>query len=175
MPITPFHFGPGAIIKELIPKTFSFTLFCYSQVVTDLESGYHLLRHRYPIHTFFHTLVGATIVGLFCAITGKPLMSWLIRCYRERTPEKLKRLWGNENSVMSWKTALVTAYIGTYSHVLMDAIMHPDLKPFWPFSDANPMLDLIDIGFLHLGCLALGILGTILWVIRSLRYNPTQV
>jgi len=48
MPLTPFHFGPAAAIKAIAPAHFSFTVFCYSQVVIDLETGFHLLRGEYP-------------------------------------------------------------------------------------------------------------------------------
>lgn len=45
MPVTTFHFGPGALLKALVPRWISLTAFVISQVVVDLESGYHLLRH----------------------------------------------------------------------------------------------------------------------------------
>jgi hypothetical protein len=35
MPFNPFHFGPGAAIKAVIPAQFSLVEFCYAQVVTD--------------------------------------------------------------------------------------------------------------------------------------------
>ena len=37
MPITPFHFGPGAAVKAVAPRHFSFTVFAFSQVMIDLE------------------------------------------------------------------------------------------------------------------------------------------
>jgi len=42
MPFTPFHFGPAAALKAAAPAHFSFMVFCYAQVVTDLESGFYL-------------------------------------------------------------------------------------------------------------------------------------
>ena len=55
MPVTPFHFGPGAAVKAAIPRHFSFTVFCFAQVVTDCETAYHMLRHEYPLHRWMHT------------------------------------------------------------------------------------------------------------------------
>jgi len=81
MPFTPLHFGPGAAIKAAIPTHFSFTVFCYAQVVTDLEPGYFLLRGEYPVHRFFHTYLGATLVGAFCTLTGRPLCEWFLRVW----------------------------------------------------------------------------------------------
>ena len=37
MPITPFHFGPGALIKAAVPDHFSWTVFALANVVIDLE------------------------------------------------------------------------------------------------------------------------------------------
>jgi hypothetical protein len=67
MPFTPFHFGSGAAIKAVLPGRFSFVVFCQAQLITDLESAYHLVRGDYPVHRFFHTYLGATFVALVCA------------------------------------------------------------------------------------------------------------
>ena len=37
MPITPFHFGPGALVKVIVPKHFSWTIFALSNILIDLE------------------------------------------------------------------------------------------------------------------------------------------
>ena len=64
MPVTTFHFGPGALLKALVPRWISLTAFVISQVVIDLESGYHLLRQEWPIHRHLHSLVLAGVAGL---------------------------------------------------------------------------------------------------------------
>ena len=55
MPATPFHFGPGLLIKAVAPHQFSVAAYSVAQVVIDLESGYHLLRGDYPVHRQAHT------------------------------------------------------------------------------------------------------------------------
>ncbi len=82
MPFTPAHFGPGAAIKAVVPAHFSFAVFCYSQIVTDLEPAYFLLRGEYPVHRFFHTYPGAVLVGTFCAITGRPICQYFMNAVR---------------------------------------------------------------------------------------------
>jgi membrane-bound metal-dependent hydrolase YbcI (DUF457 family) len=141
MPFTAFHFGPGAAIKTVIPAHFNFTVFCVAQVVTDLEPAYYLFRGEYPVHRFFHTCVGATVVGSFCALAGRPLLQYFTSA---RIP--LRSAW-------------FAALIGTYSHVFLDSIMHPDMVPFRPFTTVNPMLHLMDVGLLHVLCVVLGVLG----------------
>ena len=35
MPITPFHLGPGALVKSIVPRCFSFTVFAISQAFSQ--------------------------------------------------------------------------------------------------------------------------------------------
>lgn len=57
----------------------------------------------------------------------------------------------------------ISAVIGTFSHVLLDALMHGDLAPFAPFSLANPWLGLLSVTQLHWFCLIAGLIGITLW------------
>ena len=50
MPATPFHLGPGLLIKAAAPRQFSMAAYSLAQVVIDVESGYYLLRGEYPVH-----------------------------------------------------------------------------------------------------------------------------
>ena len=60
------------------------------------------------------------------------------------------------------------AAFGVYSHVFLDSIMHSDVKPFAPFSEANPLLQSISVAELHIGCVIAGVFGLMalftLWV-----------
>ncbi len=156
MPFTPFHFGPGAAIKAVLPAHFSFAVFCYSQVVTDLEPAYFMLRGEYPIHRFLHTYPGAALVGVFCAITGRPICLYFMNAVhsnRARPP---------------WHAVFAGALLGTLTHVLLDSIMHPDVAPLAPWTSANPMLNLIPLPVLYITCLVLG-LALALPLIRKRR------
>lgn len=174
MPFTPFHFGPAAALKAMAPARFSFTVFCYSQVVTDLESGFHLLLGEYPVHRFFHTFLGATMVGFGCAITGRPICQAALRLWRRGAPAASAGLLGGADRI-SWRVAFLSAFVGTYSHVFLDSIMHRDILPFGPFSGANPMLHLVSVSALHLGCLALGVFGVVVLPFRKYRGGPPRV
>jgi hypothetical protein len=152
VPFTPFHFGPGAALKAAMQSRFSLTVFCYSQVVIDLETGCYLLRGEYPVHRFFHTYVGATLVGLVCALTGRPICQFALRAL-------------GGSVTIPWSLAFTSALIGTYSHVFLDSIMHPDVAPFRPFTAVNPTLDLVSVPLLHLLCVVLGVVGVLGYVI----------
>ncbi|HXT42130.1 MAG TPA: DUF4184 domain-containing protein [Candidatus Angelobacter sp.] len=168
MPFTPFHFGPGAALKAAIPKQFSFALFCFTQCVTDLESGYHLARGEYPVHRLFHTYAGATVVGLCCAVAGRPVCKAGLSVWRAIPRAPFKALIG-DGAGISWSSAFLTSMISTYSHVFLDSIMHGDLAPFSPFSVSNPFLHLISVQSLHLLCVTLGVIGTAILLRRRNR------
>lgn len=67
MPITPFHFGPGAALHAGAPRHVSFLAFFSANVLIDLESFINFTYGFEPVHAFFHTYVGASIVVAFIA------------------------------------------------------------------------------------------------------------
>src|SRR5262245_37457246 len=73
MPFTPFHFGPGALLKGAAPRKVSLTAFVATNVCIDCETAFHLLRHDWPVHRQAHSLLGGTAVGL--AVAGALALS----------------------------------------------------------------------------------------------------
>ena len=154
MPFTPFHFGPGALVHSAAPKHISFLAFCGANVLVDVEPLYFMLTHQWPIHRFFHTYVGATVaaaivVGVFTLV-------------RKLTPQ------------LSIRAVAVGAILGTYSHVVLDSLMHADLHPFAPFSDRNPLLGAVFLNTLHGFCLLAGVVGTLMVGVRYWRRNQAK-
>ena len=155
MPFTPFHFGPGALVHSAAPKYVSFLAFCGANVLVDVEPLYFMLTHQYPIHRFFHTYVGATIaagivVGLFVLV--------------RRVAPRLLDLFGLHN--LSVRAVALGAVAGTYSHVVLDSLMHADMQPFAPFSDANPLLGAVFLNTLHGFCVLAGLVGGVVLALR---------
>jgi membrane-bound metal-dependent hydrolase YbcI (DUF457 family) len=66
--------------------------------------------------------------------------------------------------------------LGSYSHIVLDSVMHRDMAPLAPFSSANALLGVITLGQLHLVCLALGVLGIaglgVRWLLAEDRSPP---
>jgi hypothetical protein len=149
-------------MKAAAPAYFSFPLFCYSQFVTDLEPGYNLLTGRYPVHRFFHTFVGATAVAAFCALTGKPLCELFLRIWQSPSFARLNKVFGDDGVTISWPTAFITALLGTYSHVILDGIVHGDARPFGPFSMDNPFYEILSLRSVQILCIELGVIGVLL-------------
>lgn len=158
MPFTPFHLGPGAATKALSGRHFSFMLFGFAQVAMDIEPLLRILRGDAVLHGFTHTYVGASLVAIAVFAVGRPCCQWALRLWNLSTKPKYLR-WLQIEPVIPPSAAVSGAFIGTYSHVLLDSIMHADMQPWYPFSTDNGLLYAIPAGWLHIICLILGVVG----------------
>jgi membrane-bound metal-dependent hydrolase YbcI (DUF457 family) len=159
MPITPFHFGPGAALHAMAPRHVSFIAFCGANVLIDVESLHNMVTRQEQVHAFFHTYVGATLVA---AATIALLMAslWIARQVRLPNPWRWQQLGA--------MPITVGAAAGAYSHVLLDSVMHADITPLMPFSASNVLLGWVSLSTLHWFCLASGAFALVLMGIRRL-------
>ena len=155
MPFTPIHLGPGLAFKALGGRHFSFMVFGGSQVLMDIEPLIGILQSKPILHGVTHTLLGALIIGGAGGIIGRPISSAVLRLLKIPHPS------------FTWIAAFTGAYIGTFSHVLLDSIMHSDMSPWWPFSSGNQLLRVISVDQLHVACLVAGIAGIIVIAIKA--------
>jgi membrane-bound metal-dependent hydrolase YbcI (DUF457 family) len=146
VPVTPFHFGVGLAAKGASPPRVSLLIFCATQIAIDCESGYHLWRGDYPIHRTLHTFLGATALCVAVALVLKRALP---------------------SARISTRTALLSAALGVLGHVIPDAIMHDDVRPFAPLTDENPFFGLVSLSALHLALVVAGVLGAVLWTVRD--------
>jgi len=151
VPFTPFHLGPGALFKGIGGERFSFMVFGGSQVLMDIEPAYRMIVQDPIIHGWTHTLAGAAAIGLIATISGKPVSEFVLRLLRYPRPSML------------WSASVAGAFAGTFSHIFFDAIMHSDMMPWSPLSESNRILGLVSIGSLHITCVLLGLVGTVLF------------
>ena len=161
MPITPLHLGPGAVFKAIGGRRFSFVVFGLAQVAMDLEAIGRFLGGSYVLHGPVHSLLGATVMGIVVVVVGKPLGERLIRLWNWRL-SPTQRDWLSVEPRLTWTGTAVGAFLGTYSHVLFDSIMHPDVRPMYPFGGGNYLVGIISVGELHVLCLALGVIGVLI-------------
>ena len=169
MPFTPFHFGPGLALKGVAAPLFSWSAFVASQVLIDCETLYYLVHQEYPAHRFFHSFLGATAAGLVAAI----LCLVIVRASAVGFPPFVAPLVISSSTVRGEFSSLgvfVGGLAGGLSHPFLDGIMHPDVRPFMPWSDHNPFLGLIGVAPLHLACIAAALFGAVcvtLWKGKS--------
>ena len=165
MPATPFHFGPGLLIKAAAPHQFSVAAYSVAQVVIDIESGYHLLRGDYPVHRQAHTFFLGGLIGLLCGLIVSRVGRWLARP-RDIVPEAL----GAEYRL---PIAVMSGVFGGVFHSVLDGIMHADMHPLRPFSEANPLYGVVSVRALYLFCIVTGLLGAAIllaWERRPRRF-----
>ena len=151
----PLHMGPGILIKALLQGNFSLMVFGWAQIVMDIQPLFVLITGDGHLHGFSHTYIGATLLAIFSALSGK---------YLSEIGLKILGLSDKSNPVnIAWWVAFVSAFIGTYSHVVLDSIMHSDVEPFYPLSQENSLYGLITVDELHQLCLFSALVGAIIY------------
>ena len=151
MPFTPFHMGPGMLIKSLLHGSFSLMIFGWSQILMDLQPLFAMITNEDKLHGFSHTFLGASFIAIIAVLTGKHLSEFGLRItgYSNR----------NKPIKIIWFVAFFSAFIGTYSHVVLDAIMHSDVDPYYPFNMTNNFLSILPVQLLHEFCIYSGVIG----------------
>lgn len=162
MPITLFHFGPGALINAAAPRDVSWTMFALANIAIDLEPILFFLVTGDPIHPYLHTLTGATLLALVCGTVGRPLCELWLRGWNRQLSRSQARWLGSEVTVTR-RVALVSALIGTWSHLALDVVMHADVQVLWPWIEGNALRGVIPLDALHQLCIVTGALG-LLWL-----------
>lgn len=162
MPVTPFHFGLGAVLHSAAPRHVSFLSFCAANVLIDIESLYNLLLHRHPVHAFLHTYIGATLM-VVVTIAVFLVLRWFASKFWLPNP-------------FDWRALLVPpvalgAALGAYSHVVLDSVMHADIQPFAPFSSANPLLGLVPLDTLHIVLVVFAMIGFVVVGLRRFYHG----
>ncbi|MCP3672349.1 MAG: hypothetical protein GY814_18340 [Gammaproteobacteria bacterium] len=160
MPFTPFHMGPGILAKAILQSSFSLMVFGWAQIVMDIQPLFVLVSGEGHVHGFSHTFIGALLLAIFSALSGKYLS------------EIGLKLIGISNAGVpidiAWWVSFLSAFVGTYSHVVLDSIMHSDVVPYYPLSQENGFLGLITVSQLHQFCVYSGLFGAIVYY--SLEY-----
>ena len=160
MPFTPFHLGPGLLLKAFLQGSFSLMVFGWSQVIMDIQPLLVMLTGEGHLHGFSHTYIGAIVLAIFSALTGKYLAELgLILLGLSKQPQPV---------VILWRVSFVSALIGTLTHVLLDSIMHIDVQPFYPVVLKNDFYGLLNFEQLHKLCLYSGLLGAFLYYMIQL-------
>ncbi|MBC8356693.1 MAG: DUF4184 family protein [Planctomycetes bacterium] len=163
IPFTPFHLGPGLLVKASSPRHFWLTSFALANVLIDIEVLYYLRRNDPPIHRYLHTYAGGIAMGLLAGLLMfgvvqlacrlLPARSRWIECVTSTPRPRLL------------SQSLVAGVIGGVSHVLLDSFMHHDMNPLWPIVDGNPLAGTIGVATLHIGLVLAGFFGLVLWLL----------
>lgn len=164
MPFTPFHMGVALIVKPASGNRFSLLTFAVAQIALDIEPGVAMLLGREVLHGPSHTLLIAIAIAAATAWIAPHLCEPILRRYNRETAH-FGLLWLQEPGTISRRAAFISALFGTLSHLLLDSLMHPDIHPFAPLTNANPLLGLVSHDGVYLVCVVLSAVGALLWVL----------
>ncbi len=157
MPLTPFHLGPALFLGLLFFSVFDLPTFLISNVIVDLEPFIIIsLGLDYPLHGFFHSFLGGTIVAALLAI--------IIFKTKGRLAGVMKVLKLRQDS--SFKKILFTALSGIYFHILLDSFLYTDIKPFYPL-EPNPLYGVFSFSDVYLFCIFSFFAGAVLYFLRA--------
>ena len=163
MPFTPFHMGAGILLKGILQSSFSLMIFGWSQIIMDIQPLVVILTENGHLHGFSHTYIGAILLAIFSGFSGKYLSEFILN---------LLNISKRKNPIIiTWRVVFISASLGTFSHVLLDSIMHGDIEPFYPFSTSNQLLEIITTTQLHKYLLYCGLIGAGIYYIIQIVYS----
>jgi membrane-bound metal-dependent hydrolase YbcI (DUF457 family) len=133
MPVTPFHFGPSALIGLPLKRWIDIPVFVLANVVVDFEPlAVMVFRLDYPLHRYFHTFLIGGIVGLLWGLAAYPfrpvwrfLMELVGLPYQPTLPKMM-----------------ISGMLGIWLHVIIDSMYHNSMNPFFPIT-GNPFYGII--------------------------------
>jgi len=158
MPFTPFHLGPALLFGLLLFPYLDLPTFLVSNVIVDLEPFLILfLGLPRPLHGPFHSYTLGTLVALGTAMAmllvkplTRPIMS-IFRLGQESSPRRV----------------FVTALLGIYLHLTLDAFVYPEMHLLYPLQP-NPLLGLFSSESVYLFCSLSFLLGFAIYIYRLL-------
>jgi membrane-bound metal-dependent hydrolase YbcI (DUF457 family) len=115
MPFTFFHYGPALFVGLIVLSYINLPTLIIATTVVDIEPLLvQVLKLDAPHHGLTHTFLGGALIATALAVIMCRLMS----------KEKKSKIW-------------IASITGIFLHVLVDAPMYDDIRPFYPF-DINP-------------------------------------
>lgn len=159
MPFTPFHFGAHACVALPLQKKLDVPVFILANVIIDIEPLLVMLfAWDYPLHGYVHTFLGSFVVGALWGCIAYPFrisITKLMNFFRLSYEPILRR-------------SILSGALGGCMHVLFDAPLYTDIKPFYPFM-VNPLYGLISIPQMYLLCSLLFIPAFVLYIKSKVR------
>jgi membrane-bound metal-dependent hydrolase YbcI (DUF457 family) len=127
-------------------------------MIVDLEPLAFLILDLPVLHLFFHTFLGATIMATLVAV-GFFLLRGVF--------EKIMGFFLLPQTASPVKIT-VAAFIGAYSHIILDGFLYSEMQPFWPIL-GNPFLGLVSTYSVYLFCVVCFIIAIPVYIIQIWR------
>ena len=166
--------GAALIVKPGLNRNISVITFGLAQIAMDIEPGIGMLTGAEVLHGPTHTILGALVMACMVMLIAPMCCNYLLSKWnKEVTYHRLPWLVQSESTS---KTAVtVGAFFGTLSHVVLDSLMHHDIHPLAPISQANPLSGLVSHDGVYQLCALAGVVGAVAWVAMQWFGRPIQV
>jgi hypothetical protein len=169
MPFTPFHLGPALCLGIPLRNYIHAPTFILANISLDIEPLIVMLFGLpYPLHGYLHTFVAAIGVGLAFGF---------VMLLFERPMQPLYKKLLLEPQIQPKKCQfLIAGVFGAALHVLFDAPLYYDIKPFYPLT-VNPLSSLASYSEIYSLSAWMGILGIIFYsllIVWTLRARKNQ-
>jgi len=156
VPLTPFHLGPASWIGIALFRVFNIPALIVSSVIVDLEPiTVILFGLDYPLHGFFHSFLGGSIAAVLTA-----LIIYLLRKPLNRVMAVFKLEQNQGFGIILW-----TSLFGVSLHILLDAPLYSDIKPFYPHL-YNPLYGVVSEYTVYLFCGISFLVGFLLYIVK---------
>lgn len=163
MPYTPFHLGPALFVGLMLFSVLDLPTFIIANVIVDLEPFLVIFfQLDYPLHGYFHSYLGGTVVAVILAIA-----MFFIKDYVQIAMNVFKLY-----QKSSFKQILFTSLLGIYLHISLDSPLYLDIKPFWPL-DSNPLYAVISGFEIYSFCLVSFLIAFILYAYKLIKMSKT--
>lgn len=163
MPFTPFHFGLHATIGLPLRRFIDVPVFILASIAVDLEPlAVMVFGLNYPLHGYCHTFLIGALVGLAwgaAAYWSRGILTAFMRTIRLEYEPTLRR-------------ALLSGILGVWLHILLDAPLYADIRPFYPVMQ-NPLYGLLSDSMIYSLCTVLFVPAGVIYILVVRKYkNP---
>lgn len=174
MPFTPFHMGAGLLAKAATGSHMSIVSFALAQVAMDMEPGVRMVMGDATLHGWSHTWLGAVAIGAITVPMARPLSQRIVTRWNHEV-RHYGQAWLAVGGCVGWGAIAVGAFWGTFSHVLLDSLMHADMLPWVPFTQANPLLGWVAHDTVYHAMSMSAVVGALAWLVRKYRRREAVV
>jgi membrane-bound metal-dependent hydrolase YbcI (DUF457 family) len=158
MPLTPFHLGPAIVLGLIFLRYVDLPTFLIANVIVDIEPMFIILVNLdLTHHQFLHTFLGGTFVAI--------ILTWIMKKIRNKLSPLLIVV--KIEQKVSMRNILLASLSGIYIHIILDSLMHADIRPFYPLMD-NPFLNesILSVLSVYMVCIWSVIGGLIVYALR---------
>jgi len=159
MPFTPFHLGPAFFFGLLFLDYFHFLTFVIANVIVDIEPLIVIMFGlNYPLHGVLHSFISCFLLGVVLSVFMFLLYSYF---------PMFRRFPIFEYGCSSFSGFVFAGVFGTFLHVLLDAPLYIDIRPFLPL-EVNPLYNPSITFSVYLLCVVMFVLSLVLYFVKSI-------